>query len=64
MQMPTDKRYPTCGVYRRFEEGRLSDQQLLEAVSYEFTGSFEETERYRCSVEQCAKYLKEEEGIA
>ena len=55
MQMPTDKRYPTCGVYRRFEEGRLSDQQLLEAVSYEFTGSFEETERYRCSVEQCAK---------
>ena len=42
----------------------MSDQQLLEAVSYALTGSFEETERYRASVEHCAKILKEEEGIA
>ena len=64
MQMLTNERYPTCGVYRRLEEGRLSDKQLLEAVSYELTGSSEETERYRWSVEQCARVLKEEEGIA
>ena len=64
MQMLTDERFPTCGVYRRFEEGRLSNQQLLEAVSYELTGSFEETERYRVTVEHCAKILKQEEGIA
>ncbi len=38
--MLTDEHYPTCGVYRRFEEGRLSDEQLLEAVSYKLTGSF------------------------
>src|SRR5215204_3921122 len=52
------------GGCRGFEEGWLANQQLLEAVSYELTGSLEETERYRCSVEQCAKYLNEEEGIA
>jgi len=63
MQMLTDKRYPTWGVSRL--RGRVvTNQQLLEAVSYELTGSLEETERYRCSVEQCAKYLNEEEGIA
>jgi hypothetical protein len=64
-KMLTDKRYPTTrGVYRRFEEGRLSDEQLLEAVSYELTGSFTEGERYRNAVEGCVRILKEEEGIA
>jgi hypothetical protein len=62
--MLTDERYPTCGVYRRFEEGRLSDEQLLEAVSYELTESFTEGERYREAVEWCVRILKEEEGIA
>jgi hypothetical protein len=62
--MLTDERYPTCGVYRRFEEGRLSDEQLLEAVSYELTESFTEGERYREAVEWCVRLLKEEEGIA
>ena len=40
LNMLIDERYPTCGVCRRFEEGRLSDEQLLEAVSHELTGSF------------------------
>ena len=62
--MLTDERYSTCGVYRRFEEGRLSDEQLLEAVSYELTGSFVEGERYKEAVEGCVRTLKEEEGIA
>jgi hypothetical protein len=62
--MLTDERYPTCGVYRRFEEGRLSDEQLLEAVSYELMESFIEGERYREAVEGCVRMLKEEEGIA
>jgi len=52
------------GVYRRFEEGRLSDEELLEAVSYELTESFIEGERYREAVEGCVRMLKEEEGIA
>ena len=64
IEMLTDERYPTCGVYRRFEEGRLSDEQLLEAVSYEFTESFTEGERYKEAVEGCVRMLKEEEGIA
>lgn len=64
MRMLTDERYPTCGVYRRYEEGRLSDQKLLEAVSHELMGTFEEAERFRWSVEECVKLLKEEEGIA
>ncbi len=64
MRMLTDERHPTCGVYRRYEEGRLSDQRLLESVSSELTGTFEEAERYRWSVEECVKLLKEEEGIA
>ncbi|MDP9476207.1 MAG: hypothetical protein M3R38_11095 [Actinomycetota bacterium] len=64
MRMLTDERYKTCGVYRRYEEGRLSDQRLLESVSSELTGTFEEAERYRWSVEECVKLLKEEEGIA
>jgi hypothetical protein len=64
IEMLTDERYPTCGVYRRFEEGRLSDEQLLEAVSYELTGSFIEGERYKEAVEGCVGMLKEEEGIA
>jgi hypothetical protein len=38
--MLIDERHPTCRVYLRFEEGRLSDEQLLEAVSHELTGSF------------------------
>jgi hypothetical protein len=63
-QMLTDERYRTCGVYRRFQEGRLSDEQLLEAVSYELTGSFIEGERYKEAVEGCVSMLKEEEGIA
>jgi hypothetical protein len=50
--------------YRRFEEGRLSDEQLLETVSYELTGSFVEGERYKEAVEGCVRTLKEEEGIA
>jgi hypothetical protein len=62
--MLTDERYQTCGVYRRFEEGRLSDEQLLEAVSYELTESFIEGERYKAAVEGCVRMLKEEEGIA
>jgi hypothetical protein len=64
MRMLTDERYPTCGVYRRYEVGKLSDQHLLEAVSHELTGSFEDAERFRWSVEECVKLLKEEEGIA
>ena len=64
LEMLTDERYPTCGVYRRFEEGRLSDEQLLEAVSHELTGSFIEGERYKEAVEGCVRMLKEEEGIA
>jgi hypothetical protein len=64
LKMLADESYPTCGVYRSFEEGRLSDQKLLESVSYELTGSFEEAERFRWSVEECVKLLKEEEGIA
>jgi hypothetical protein len=64
MRMLTDERHPTCGVYRRYEEGRLSDQRLLESVSNELTGTFEEAERYRWSVEECVRLLKEEEGIA
>ncbi len=64
MRMLTEERYPTCRVYQRYEEGRLSDQKLLESVSRELTGSFEEAERYRWSVEECVKLLKEEEGIA
>ncbi len=64
MRMLTDERYETCGVYRRYEEGRLSDRALLEAISHELTGTFEEAERYRWSVEECVKLLKEEEGIA
>ncbi len=63
-RMLTDERYPTCGVYRRFEEGRLSNEQLLEAISHELTGSFVEGERYREAVEGCVRMLKEEEGIA
>jgi hypothetical protein len=63
-QMLTDERYPTCGVYRRFEEGRLSDEQLLEAVSYELTGSFTEGERYKEAVERCVWELRVDEGIA
>jgi hypothetical protein len=63
-KMLTDERYPTYGVYWRFEEGRLSDERLLEAVSYELTGSFTEGERYREVVEGCVRMLKEEEGIA
>jgi hypothetical protein len=64
-KMLTDERYPTTrGVYRRYEEGKLSDEQLLEAVSYELTGSFTEGERYREAVERCVRMLKEEEGIA
>ena len=62
--MLTDERYPTYGVYRRFEEGRLSDQPLLEAVSYQLTGELLEGERYREAVEGCVRILKEEEGIA
>jgi hypothetical protein len=62
--MLTDERYPTCGVYRHFEEGRLSDERLLEAVSHELTGSFIEGERYKEAVEGCVRMLKEEEGIA
>jgi hypothetical protein len=62
--MLIDERYPTCGVYRRFEEGRLSDEQLLEAVSYELTGSFTEGERFREAVEGCVQMLKDEEDIA
>jgi hypothetical protein len=62
--MLIDERYPTCGVYRRFEEGRLSDEQLLEAVSYELTGSFTEGERFREAVEGCVQILKDEEDIA
>jgi hypothetical protein len=62
--MLTDERYPTYGVYRRYEEGRLSDEKLLEAVSYGLTGSFTEGERYRKAVEGCVSMLKEEEGIA
>ncbi len=64
LNMLTDERYPTCGVYRRFEEGRLSDEQLLEAVSHELTGSFIEGERFKEAVEGCVRMLKEEEGIA
>jgi hypothetical protein len=64
LNMLIDERYPTCGVYRRFEEGRLSDEQLLEAISHEFTGSFIEGERYKEAVEGCVRMLKEEEGIA
>jgi hypothetical protein len=64
VEMLTDERYPTCGVYRRFEEGRLSDERLLEAVSHQLTGSFIEGERYREAVEGCVRMLKEEEGIA
>lgn len=64
LNMLIDERYPTCGVYRRFEEGRLSDEQLLEAVSHELTGSFIEGERYKEAVEGCVRMLKEEEGIA
>src|SRR5215208_5744715 len=62
-EMLTDQRYQTCGVCRCLEEGRLSDEQLLEAVSYELTGSFIEGERYREAVEGCVHMLKEEEGI-
>ena len=62
--MLTDERYPTRGVHRRFEEGRLSNEKLLEAVSYELTGGFLEVERYREAVEGCVQLLKEEEGIA
>ena len=62
--MLTDERYPTARVYRRFDEGRLSDEQLLEAISYELTGSFIEGERYKEAVEGCVRMLKEEEGIA
>jgi hypothetical protein len=64
LNMLIDERYPTCGVYRRFEEGRLSDEQLLEAISHESTGSFIEGERYKEAVEGCVRMLKEEEGIA
>src|SRR5215204_6206055 len=64
MKMLTDESYPTCGVYRRFEDGKLSDQDLLRSISHELTGSFEEVERFRWSVEECVKLLKEEEGIA
>jgi hypothetical protein len=63
-EMLTEERYPTCGLYRRFEEGRLSDERLLEAVSYELTGSFTEGGRYRVVVEGCVQMLKKEEGIA
>jgi hypothetical protein len=62
--MLTDERYSTYGVYRRYEEGRLSDEKLLESVSHELTGSFTEGERYRKAVEGCVQMLKEEEGIA
>ncbi len=62
--MLIDERYPTCGVYRRFEEGRLSDEQLLEAVSHELSGSFIEGGRYKEAVEGCVRMLKEDEGIA
>jgi hypothetical protein len=64
MKMLTDESYPTCGVYRRFEDGKLSDQDLLRSISHELTGSFEEVERFRWSVEECVKLLREEEGIA
>lgn len=64
VQMLTNERYPTCGVYRRFEEGRLSDQELLEAVAYELTGSFEVEERHAQAVEECVHMLKEEEELA
>lgn len=62
--MLTDERYPTYGVYRRFEEGWLSDEQQLEAGSYELTGSFIEGERYKEAVEGCVRISKEDEGIA
>jgi len=62
--MLTDERQPTCGVYRRFEKGQLSDQKLLEAVSDRLTGSFLEGERFRDAVEGCVRILKEDEGIA
>ncbi len=62
--MLIDERYLTCDVYRRCEEGRLSDEQLLEAVFHELTGSFIEGERYKEAVEGCVRVLKEAEGIA
>jgi len=64
LKMLTDEGYPPCGVYRSYEEGKLSDQDLLESISYELTGSFDGAERFRWSVEECVKLLKQEEGIA
>jgi hypothetical protein len=61
----TDESYETCRVYRRYEKGQLSDRDLLESVSYELTGSFDDAEHFRWSVEECVKQLLEEdEGIA
>jgi len=64
LKMLTDESYPTCGVYRSYEEGKLSDQDLLESICDKLTGSFDGAERFRWSVEECVKLLKQEEGIA